>query len=87
MLMGIFYMVQHYAKQERYKLPPDINGMLIEFNGEWHSRRTKKLASIYPQPAVMTHSVSSDGDANDMSSFLEQVAEQDVTTRQEDPCA
>lgn len=73
MVMGIFRMVQHYAKQLKYDLPQDADRLLVGFEEDWNQRQTKKFASIYPQPAVMIRSTSENGNAKDMGRFLEQM--------------
>lgn len=74
MIAGIMRMVQLYAKTSSHTLPTATQSMLQDFESkEWQSRRTRKLISIYPQPAVATKFVVRNTEPRDMGRFLEQM--------------
>jgi hypothetical protein len=74
MIMGMMRMSQHYARQKKYTLPPEVVRLLTQFgNEDWDKRQTRKLISIYPQPAMTAKFRQSAGGAKDMSRFLEEM--------------
>lgn len=74
MIMGMMRMSQHYARQKKYTLPPEADRLLTQFeNEDWNKRQTRKLISVYPQPAMTVNFHQSAGVAKDMSRFLEEM--------------